>query len=145
MLTQTGELQAHLGEAASAEASFRAALELTPQYAAAMYGMALSQRDQKRWPEAEQSLRQPLGPQYGHVLRGQGLAHAQLQNGRALRKEEKLDEALLKYKASRDNDPRMLAALNNHAVLLHRQGEYESAVAEFKQAVQLTRAALSCG
>jgi tetratricopeptide (TPR) repeat protein len=143
VLTQTGELQVHLGEAVSAEASFRAALELSPQHAAAMHGMALSQRDQKRWPEAEQSfeaaVRAAVRPRFTW---SKELAHVQLQIGHTLRKEEKLDEALLKYKAARDNDPRMLAALNNHAVLLHRQGEYESAIAEFKQAVSADKSSV---
>ena len=143
VLTQTGELQVHLGEAASAEISFRAALELSPQYAVAMHGMGLSQRDQQRWPEAEHHFKAAVKfagrPRFAW---SKDLAYAQLQNGHTLRKEGKLDEALLKYELARDNDPRMLAALNNHAVLLHRQGEHEDAVAAFKQAVSVDKSSV---
>ena len=138
--TQTGELQAQLGEAAAAEVSFKSALELSPQYYIAMHGLAYSHREQQRWPEAEQHFEaavKAIGRP--RLAWSKALAHAQLQNGHALRKEDKLEEAQEKYSAAARNDPRMLAALNDHAVLLHRQGSHDEAVATFKQAVSVDK------
>lgn len=137
LLTSFGDL--HLAKAAAQEAerSFNTALESNPQFALARRGLGESAKLLAHWPEAEAHYTTAVAATPSRRSWTKQLVSLNMQVASDLLAAGKLEEAQDKYKTALGNDPRQTTALNNHGVLLHRQGRLSEAAAAFKHAIQI--------
>jgi Tfp pilus assembly protein PilF len=115
---------------AEAEAAYRQAIELKPDYALAYNNLGKVLHDQGRVDEAiaEYQKAIQLDPKIA-------MAHANL--GGALYNKGRVDEAMTECQKALELDPKNAIAHNNLGLVLERKGRWDEGIAEYQQAIKL--------
>lgn len=125
-----GESLLAAGDAAGAEAAFRAALEADPDDARAHLDLGLALEMQERLPEAEQAYRAAVtaDPTFAEALNNLGVL---------LRDTERTDEAVRTLREAVRVRPGFASAQLNLALALEEQGDVEAAMASYRRVIEL--------
>jgi Flp pilus assembly protein TadD len=113
-----------------AEAAFRKAIDLQPDYALAYNNLGNALYDQKKLGEAEAAYRKAIQLQPNFALAYYNL-------GNALYVQKKLPEAEAAFRKAVQLQPRAAAAYNNLGLILQKQGKFAEAVAVHCEADRL--------
>jgi len=113
-----------------AEAEFRRAIELNPNYGTAHHWYALFLRDSGRIEEAKAEIERAMRIDPLSLIINMAYA-AILYNAR------EYDRALLQYQKTLDMDPSFFPARREIGRVYEQQGDYDKAIAEFQKARQL--------
>jgi tetratricopeptide (TPR) repeat protein len=162
--TNLGIVLARQGRHDEAAGHYRAALALSPRFAAAHMNLGIVLRDQGRVDEAIAEFREAFRPPYTFIearyalallLGGRGnldeaiaqfsevvkaepnRTDAQYNLGVALQKVGRLEEAMARYRETLRLEPENANAHNNLGVALRQTGRLDEAIAEFTEAVRL--------
>jgi tetratricopeptide (TPR) repeat protein len=113
-----------------AEAAYRKAIELDPNYASPHNGLGSLLRRLKRYEEAEAAYRKAieLDPNYAMARNNQGSLLSDL---------ERYEEAEVAYRKAIELDPNLVMAHNNLGSLLSVLERYEEAEVAYRKAIEL--------
>jgi tetratricopeptide (TPR) repeat protein len=126
-------LQRHQLDAAMVQ--FRAALEIKPDYADALYNVGVVMLEKEQWDEAAANFKQALALDSNSARAHNNLGYALLQKGRT-------DEALVHLNKAVALEPDNVEAQNNLGNALFQKGQLDEAIAHFQKAVEINPNAL---
>ena len=129
-LIQQGEAARNARNYAEAEAIFRRAIEIDPNYAKAYANLCNVLDDQDKLDEAVAACRQAV------ELRS-NYAYAHFLLGFVLKRQNKLEEAIANFNRAIEIDPNYTNAYNCLGNALSDQGKLEEAIANYNRAIEL--------
>lgn len=125
-----GRVYYALGDVRRAEASFRRALEIDPEYADSLIGLAQVERSLGRLDEALKHVESAI-----EITPNEAEAH--LARGRILEELGRTDEALAAYFRAQTSDPGLAEALRRAAVIQLERTQNDQALARLTLALEL--------